>query len=142
MSASAKAARKEVIRNKIKAIGKMARVFTVLRFVSVTFIVVIVFSSQIAKKPRVFWSSKVFPRMEICRWVSWAAADSLWNTVLPCPNAALTIVAISTFEEAKKLDEQNERMPPALPQGPRVRRASQRGSAVELLARLTIQQKP
>lgn len=101
-------ARREVIRNKILAIGKMARVFSVLR----------------EESESVLQLKGLTPTGYLPTGVLLGGKDSIKH-------------AISTFEEAKKLDEDNERMPPARPPG-LLRRNSSRGSAAELLSKLTL----
>lgn len=76
-------ARKEVIRNKIKAVGKMARMFTVLREESET----------------VLQLKGLTPNRALPRGALSGGKSSLSE-------------AISTFEEAKMLDRANEKRPP------------------------------
>lgn len=92
-----KAARKEVIRNKIKAIGKMARVFTILR----------------QEAESVIELKGLAPGGQMPAGSLVEGKTSLRK-------------AISSFEEAQKLDRENEKMPPQRPPG--LRRGSSRSS--------------
>lgn len=77
-------ARKEVIRNKIRAIGKMARVFGVLREESEC----------------------------VVRLKGLAPTGSLPFGLISSGKEAMSALLVTGFDEAKSLDTANERMPP------------------------------
>lgn len=102
------AARKEVIRNKIKAIGKMARVFSVLREES----------------------------ENIVQLKGLSPNGTLPLGLLSGGKTALA-TAITDFDTAKQVDASNERMPPTRPSNHREHRGS-RGSATDLFKKLNL----
>ncbi|XP_067945528.1 serine/threonine-protein phosphatase 2B catalytic subunit 3-like isoform X2 [Watersipora subatra] len=92
IDAAAMAARREVIRNKVRAIGKMARVFTVLREESET----------------VLQLKGLTPNGMLPVGALSGGKESMVNAMTGVsPNHK-----IASFEEARSLDKSNERMPP------------------------------
>lgn len=119
------AARKEIIRNKIRAIGKMAHVFSVLRFVLVALAGLLNHELIKISSP---CHSILLNREE---------AESVIQLKGLTPGGQLPVgligggknaikEAITTFEQAKKLDEVNEQRPPVRPAG--APRRTSRGS--------------
>jgi serine/threonine-protein phosphatase 2B catalytic subunit len=84
--------RKEVIRNKIRAIGRMARVFTVLRE-----------NSETVLQLKGLTPSGILPMGTLAEGT--VGLQSALQTLKPHQK-------IQGFEDAKRLDRDNERMPP------------------------------
>ena len=134
----AKTHRREVIRNKIKAIGRMARVFSVLRQEAASVLELKGLTPTGQLPHGALSGGKEGIREGVPRPGPRGQAQSPSGSLTP-GFPPLTI-AITSFDKAKVADAHNERMPPkrAPELARKGRRPSGTGSAAELLSRLSL----
>uniref|UniRef100_A0A8C3A451 Serine/threonine-protein phosphatase n=1 Tax=Cyclopterus lumpus TaxID=8103 RepID=A0A8C3A451_CYCLU len=97
MDGATASARKEVIRNKIRAIGKMARVFSVLRYANMTTLPCVLL---------------ILPPLTLCHLKGVLLLGRTHRDVSTAIKGFSPQHKITSFAEAKGLDRINERMPP------------------------------